>query len=38
MDSITENNYEYDAPKHFIDFQNMSDLEDDSADGWFGKS
>lgn len=37
MDSITEEQYEYDAPKHFIDFQNLSNLEDDGADQWFGE-
>ena len=38
MEPLTEEQYEYDAPKHFIDFQNMSNLdEDDGADQWFGK-
>ncbi len=39
MDSTCEEvDYErIDAPKHFVDFKNMSNFDDDGADKWFGE-
>ena len=39
MDPVTSRvDYEHiDAPKHFMDFKNLSNFDNDDADQWFGE-